>query len=199
MIVFNWKMNPTNLSQAVKLAQVSDKKNVILCPPFVFLSEIKLKKAWLGAQDCFWQNQGAFTGQTSPLMLKKMGCSYVIIGHSERKEKANEVNLKIKAALKANLKPIVCVTSENDARKKIKRNKAIIAYEPLSAIGTNKPLSLEKADKVRVRIKKSFKDSLVLYGGSVNSKNYASYLEKFDGLLVGTMSLKVKEIKKILS
>jgi triosephosphate isomerase (TIM) len=199
MIVFNWKMNPTSLSQALKLAQVSDKKDVVLCPPFIFLSKIKLKKAWLGAQDCFWQNQGAFTGQTSPLMLKKMGCSYVIIGHSERKEKADEVNLKIKAALKVNLKPIVCVTSENDARKKLKRTKAIIAYEPLSAIGTNKPLSLEKADKVRVRIKKSFKNSLVLYGGSVNSKNYASYLEKFDGLLVGTSSLKVKEIKKILS
>ena len=118
----NWKMNPLSLKQAIKLAKTSDKKNVVLCPPFVFLSEVKksIKNAELGAQNSFWENPpiggGAFTGEISPLILKEMGCRYVIIGHSERRKHLREtdemVNKKIKSALVVGLKPILCVGSK---------------------------------------------------------------------------------------
>ncbi len=229
MIVFNWKMNPTSLNQALELAQVSDKKNVVLCPPFVFLSKIKLKKAWLGAQDCFWQNQGAFTGQTSPLMLKKMGCSYVIIGHSERRRLFQEtdqmINQKIKACLLLKMKPIICVGSEKkgqSARKEIEKQleksldkqaqNIVVAYEPVSAISTNKGIipTVQEIKQAQNIIKTKLVDIFgvekarkvkIIYGGSVDSENIKRFTDQtgMDGFLIGAASLKVKEIKKILS
>ena len=198
MKIFNWKMNPSTLKEALELASCSDEKDVVVCAPFVFLSKIKLKKAKLGAQDSFHKEKGAFTGEVSCKMLKNLGVEYVILGHSERKEKDQEVNLKIKACLKNNLKPIVCL----DERLRIERLKgvknAIIAYEPVSSIGTNNPCPIKKALKVRDLIRKKMKDSKILYGGSINSSNYLKYQEVFDGLLIGGASLDKKEIKKIL-
>src|SRR3990167_3418 len=122
LIVANWKMYPLDEDVAVELATKVEQgiKNVegvevALCPPFVYLIEIKkhLAKASLGAQNTFWEQEGAYTGEVSPAMLKRLGCSYVILGHSERKnylgETANMINKKVLQALKAKLRPIVCV------------------------------------------------------------------------------------------
>ena len=89
LLVVNWKMNPLSESEAIQLAKASDKKGVVICPPFVFLESVKnvLKKAELSSQNVFWEDPqaatGAYTGEISASMLKKLGVQYVIIGHSE--------------------------------------------------------------------------------------------------------------------
>jgi triosephosphate isomerase (TIM) len=165
IIILNWKMNPSSLSEAIEIGKFSDKKGVVLCPPFIFLNEIKkkLKNAELGAQDISWINSpidgGAFTGEISALMVKKIGCKYIILGHSERRNKLKEgdkdINKKIKNTLSVGLNPILCVGSDKKDKKsekeiefQLKNNlsgvekqeakKIIIAYEPVWAISTSK-------------------------------------------------------------
>lgn len=122
-IIANWKCNPTKKKEAQQLFEkITDsispreKMEIIFCPPFVWLPELNFankKNFKLGAQDCHWEEKGTFTGAISPLMLKDLGCQYVIIGHSERRAYFHEtdemINKKIKAALKAGLRPILCV------------------------------------------------------------------------------------------
>ncbi len=162
LIVANWKCNPSTLKEAKELFNSVEKgiknvKNVevIICPPFIYLPVLKAK----GAQDCFWEEKGAYTGEVSPKMLKDLGCKYIIIGHSERRKYLNEtdemVNKKIKAVLEAGLKPILCVSSKKRkeaARKEmevqmkkdlvgIKKSEIkniVITYEPIWAISTTK-------------------------------------------------------------
>lgn len=167
LIVANWKMNPQTEAEAIQLAKAEDKKNVVLCPPFVYLSNLKLKtkNSKLGAQDVFFQENGAFTGEISPLMLKSLGAKYVIIGHSERRalgETDEIINRKVKAALSAGLKVIFCVGENLAIRRrgmkavknfikqqlskdlrnignwKLKIENLLVAYEPVWAIGTGK-------------------------------------------------------------
>lgn len=124
IIVGNWKMNPTAVVEAVKIAKILAKnypplKNVmpVICPPAVFLDpvkkELKTKKSiLLGGQDAYMEPEGSFTGAVSAKMLKSVGAAYVILGHSEARYRGdtNEmVNTKIKTAIKAGLTPIVCV------------------------------------------------------------------------------------------
>jgi len=174
LIVANWKCNPPTLKEAKLLFERVEKGlkdikdvEVVICPPFVYLPtlyvhhqvmNIKLNIK-LGAQDCFWEQKGAFTGEVSPTMLKDLGCEYVIIGHSERRKYLNEtdgmVNKKLKAALLVGLKPILCVGSKKRGEKGAKEMKAqleralvgikkselkniIITYEPIWAISTTK-------------------------------------------------------------
>jgi len=171
IIAGNWKMHKT-VAEAVQLAQevreaVADIKNVdvVLCPPFTALAALKDvlsgSNVGLGAQNLYWAEQGAFTGEVSPVMLQEL-CTYVIIGHSERRQYFAEtdegVNKKIKAALAHNLIPIVCVgenLDQNEAGEtasfvggQVKAAFAglsgkeaagvIVAYEPIWAIGTGK-------------------------------------------------------------
>jgi len=168
LIIANWKMNPATLAKAKQLFNsvtkgIKNIKNVeiVICPPFTFLSNIQHLKSniQLGAQDCFWEERGAFTGEVSPKMLKDLGVEYVIVGHSERRKYRNEtnemVNKKLKAALSVGLKPILCVGSKKRREKdnkemKIQLEKAlagikksdfkniIITYEPIWAISTTK-------------------------------------------------------------
>ncbi|PIQ04442.1 MAG: triose-phosphate isomerase, partial [Candidatus Nealsonbacteria bacterium CG18_big_fil_WC_8_21_14_2_50_37_10] len=173
-----------------------------------------------------WEEKGAFTGEVSPKMLKDLGCKYVIIGHSERRryfEETDEmINKKIKAALKVGLRPILCIEKISQIRKhqrSVKMNevhrlkkgikgiikkdlkKIILAYEPVFAIGTGKPCSIEKAKKMRLLILRNLNKNLpVLYGGSVNSQNARDYIEKakFQGLLVGGTSLNAQEFIKLV-
>ncbi len=167
---------------------------VVLCPAFTALSEVAevLNETGigLGAQDSYWQNEGAFTGEVSPLMLKDAGCQYVIIGHSERRQFFGETNLtvnnKIKAALKSGLVPIICVgenlqeRESNNTFKVIENHlkgglvdisaeevlKSVIAYEPVWAIGTGKTATPDQAQEVH----KFMRDLLrKLYGEEVAS------------------------------
>ncbi|MFH1462220.1 MAG: triose-phosphate isomerase [bacterium] len=215
LVVANWKMNPQTLTEAKQLFDSVKKETkavknveVIICPPFLYIPEIQdtKYKIQVGSQDCFWEQIGAFTGEISPLMLKELGCRYVILGHSERRKNLKEtdemVNKKIRAVLEAGLKPILCIKNLSQLKKSLKgiSEKVIIAYEPVFAIGTGKPCSIEKAKKMR---KAMAEQDVVLYGGSVNSQNVRDYLKKagFQGLLIGGASLKPKEftatIKKI--
>ena len=235
LIVANWKCNPTTLKEAKLLFNsvkngVKNIKNVevVICPPFIYLSNIQHLKSDIqfGAQDCFWEQNGAFTGEISPSMLKDLGVDYVIIGHSERRkyqqEKDSMIYKKIEAALKRGLKPILCIDKISQIRehqRSVKMNevhrlkkgikgiikkdfkKIILAYEPLFAIGTGKPCSIDKAKKMRIAIKKKLNKNIpILYGGSINSQNARDYVKKagFQGLLVGGASLNAQEFIKIV-
>ncbi|MBU5437884.1 triose-phosphate isomerase [Tissierella sp. MSJ-40] len=179
IIAGNWKMNNT-ISQSLQLVEeiksydLNERVEVVLCVPFTNLQEVKKSiegtSIKLGAQNMHWEESGAYTGEISPLMLKELGVTYVIIGHSERRQYFNEtdetVNKKIKAALNHELKPIVCVGEtleerEANIEKDIVRKQVlkafddiegkeikdiVIAYEPIWAIGTGKTASSEDAN-----------------------------------------------------
>ena len=221
LIIANWKMNPQSLAKARYLLSAIKKEirdiksaEIVICPPFVYLSNLEISKYQniaLGSQNCFWEQKGAFTGEISAAMLKNLGCQYVIVGHSERRRLFHEtnetINKKIKAALKAKLKPILCVGEISQINRCIKGiskkdiKKIIFAYEPIFAIGTGKPCDIKKAKKINFLVRKILnKDIKILYGGSVNSKNAGQYIKEagFDGLLVGGASLKPIEFIKIV-
>ena len=155
---------------------------IVVCPPFTSLNEVnKLIKGSnidLGAQNMYFEEKGAFTGEISPLMLKDAGCEYVILGHSERRQCFNEtnelINKKIKAALKNKLKPILCIGETLEQREKNETMKTIenqlinclnninekgmknisVAYEPVWAIGTGKNATPQQAEEVHKFIRK---------------------------------------------
>ena len=183
--------------------------DIIVAPPFTSLAaaadEIGDTNIQLAAQDIFWEEKGAFTGEISPLMLLDAGCKHVIIGHSERRQYFSEedviVNRKIKAAKKAGLGVIFCVgesLEEREAGKTfdvIKREvemglaeidpeNLVVAYEPIWAIGTGKTASNEQAQEVHAYIRKILgnlygnkaEDIRILYGGSVTPDNVDSLM-----------------------
>ena len=231
-IVFNWKCHPESLSQADRLlAYIRNKEflkefEAFVCPPFVFLeklSEEPLIKTC--AQDCFWQ-EGPFTGEVSPLMLKSVKCDYVILGHSERKrlfgEDEKTSNRKLKAVLAAKLTPLLFFGEEEKlaiegARQEILRQlrislsgvdkkalpKILFVYEPAYAISTQggQVLTLKEIEeKIGFSRKTLGEKAVVLYGGSVDESNIKEYLGKtsIDGVVIGQASLDPKRIKKIV-
>ncbi len=224
LIIANWKCNPTTLKEAKTLFNLVKKRTrdvrnaeVVICPPFIYISELKTgaSKLKLGGQDCFWEEKGAYTGETSPKMLKDLGTGFVIVGHSERRKYQKEtdeiINKKIKVALGEGLKTVLCIDRISQIKKglggisgkirQLAEKNLILAYEPLFAIGTGKPCSPEKAKKMRLQIKKNLKGrNPILYGGSVNSQNAEDYIEEagFQGLLVGGASLNPKEFVRLV-
>lgn len=205
IIAGNWKMNNT-VAEAVKLVDelkplVKDAKcDVVVCPTFVCLDAV-LKTAQgsnikVGAQNMYFEEKGAFTGEVSPDMLKSMGVEYVIIGHSERRQYFAEtdetVNKKLKAAYAHGLVPILCVgesLSEREADiteevigKQVKLDlagldksqveKLVIAYEPIWAIGTGKTATSDQANDVIAFIRKVVSG---LYGEEIGSKVRIQY------------------------
>ena len=210
LIVANWKMNPVSLAEAKRLFNLEKKGTrnlkrveVVICPPFVYLPVLRAN----GALDCFWEEKGAYTGEVSPKMLKDLGVKYVILGHSERRKYLGEtdemVNKKVKAVLAGRMKPILCIDKLSQIKKGLKGvplERVILAFEPLSAIGTGKPYSVAKAKGIRRLIRKKLRRAPVLYGGSVNAQNAKSYVEEagFQGLLVGGASLKPGEVVGIV-
>ncbi len=159
-------MNPETPAEAIELAKQSDIEGLIIAPPFLFIEDVKenIKKAELGAQDLFWEEKGAFTGEVSAKELKALGVKYAIIGHSERRKNLGETDeiiaKKIKAAVEVGITPILCVGESADERsngeterviareleiglslypKPYTLNPIIIAYEPIWAIGTGSP------------------------------------------------------------
>src|ERR1700722_11558364 len=113
LIIANWKLNPSTLKDAQKLAasiSVKAKNKVVLCPPPIYLSSIQYPN--IGSQDCFWQEKGAFTGQVSPLQLKDFKIKYSLVGHSERRavgETDVMINLKLRTLLEHKIIPVLCV------------------------------------------------------------------------------------------
>jgi len=226
LIVANWKCNPTTLAEAKRLfnsvkKELKNIKNVeiVICPPFVYLPVLGASASAKGygglasgSQDCFWEQSGAYTGEISPRMLKDLGCQYVITGHSERRKYQNEtdliINRKIKAALKEGLKVILCIEMISQIRKDLRGisekdfKNLILAFEPVSAIGTGRPYSVELAKRVNSSIQRIFEKNIpiILYGGSVDSGNAKNYIKEagFQGLLVGGASLDSKEFVGII-
>ncbi len=200
IIAGNWKMYKT-INEAIELANGlkrqlfeldSEDIDIVLCPPYTALSSvaevIAESNLQLGAQDAYWQDEGAFTGEVSCKMLKDAGAAYIIIGHSERRQffhETNEtVNKKVKAVLAAGLTPIMCVGEMLAEREKgltfkvledhvrgglkdisgLDAVKVVIAYEPVWAIGTGKTATPEQAQEAH----KYIRDLLVqLYQGEV--------------------------------
>lgn len=223
LIIANWKLNPASLKDAQKLAtsiSIKAKNTVVLCPPTIYLSQIQYPR--LGAQDCFWHEKGAFTGQTSPLQLKDLKIKYCIIGHSEKRatgESDEMVNAKVKTLLHHKITPILCVgfgtTVEQDDLEVVDVLKAqleidlsgvdskkiIVAYEPVWAIGTGHNATPEHAEKMSIFIKNKYQIPRVLYGGSVNLHNAKSFLKETNvgGLLVGGASLNAEHFNEIIN
>jgi triosephosphate isomerase len=234
LIVGNWKMNGLQadgrervekLSQAVKAAN-SSAFNMVLCPPATLVTTVAwfLKDSTIkwGGQDCHAQVSGAFTGDVSAAMLKDMGCGYVIVGHSERrqyhKETSQEVLAKAKAAHAAGLVAIICIGETDAERTAGKANdvvstqlaesvpdtatpeNTVIAYEPVWAIGTGKVASNDDILQIHALIRaKSKIKAAILYGGSVKGSNAKEilHLANVDGVLVGGASLKADEFMLI--
>lgn len=235
LLAGNWKMNKTvDESLAFlqesreRLAEVRDVEKV-LCVPFVAIPSlapaVRGTGIKLGAQNMHWEESGAFTGEISPTMLAGMA-HMVIIGHSERRQYFAEtdetVNLKIKAALKHGITPIVCVgesLQQNQAGETESfvggqvraafagisaedAARAVVAYEPIWAIGTGLAATSDDADRIigqvcRASLMGLYGDETaqavrILYGGSMNTKNVEELMSKpeIDGGLVGGASLK---------
>ena len=122
-IILNWKCFPADLKEAKFLLneicrkEFSEKFEVVVCPPFVYLEKIGRQGIKTGAQNCFWEKEGPFTGEISPLMLKNLGCCFVLLGHSERKRLFGEseriVNRKLRAALVFGLNVLLFFGEEN--------------------------------------------------------------------------------------
>jgi len=218
MIAGNWKMN-TTISEAVELVnkilrELDEIDNVdkVLCPPFISLAAvgglIKGSSIKLGAQNLYFEEKGAYTGEISPLMLTEL-CEFVIMGHSERRQYFNEtdeiINKKVQAALKVGLKPILCIEErleENEAgltaevvTRQLRSalvgiddlSKMIIAYEPIWAIGTGRAATGEQANQtislIRRTISKLYgervaQDLRLLYGGSVTADNATEFMQQ---------------------
>ncbi|MFA5255915.1 MAG: triose-phosphate isomerase [Candidatus Omnitrophota bacterium] len=187
IIAGNWKMNKDisgsiDLVNSIKRSLYDvEEVEIVVCPPFTSLSDVNEitmdTNIKLGAQDCYWEKEGAFTGEISVGMLKSAGCKYCIIGHSERRQffgETNEtVNKKLKVLLKEDIRPIVCVGEKLEDRKSgktfdvIKDHvmnslaglskedilKTVIAYEPVWAIGTGVNATKEQAEEAHKYIR----------------------------------------------
>ncbi|MGH7197652.1 MAG: triose-phosphate isomerase [Candidatus Omnitrophota bacterium] len=188
LIAGNWKLNKT-IKEAIELVTLLKRKigdlqqvDVVVCPVYTALSEVadvlEGSGIGLGAQDLYWEEKGAFTGEVSASLIKDAGAAFVVIGHSERRQFFHEtdetVNRKTKAALKAGLTPIVCVgetLKEREANKTIQvlgtqfkgsfssfsaeeMEKIVIAYEPVWAIGTGKVATPQQAEEAHAYLRK---------------------------------------------
>jgi len=220
LIAGNWKMHKT-LAEARALAREvlqglagGLKVEVVLSPPFTALAavaqELENSPVRLAGQDTFWELEGAYTGAISPRMLKDVGCRYVIVGHSERRQHFGDtnrtVNLKLKAALAGGLVPIFCLGETLPQRQSAQtlevvaeqlreglagladepKADLVVAYEPVWAIGTGQTATPQQAQEVHSFIRGLLPEILgtadirILYGGSVTPDNAASLMAEPD-------------------
>ena len=241
LVAGNWKMhgsraeNASLVSGLLDLLQPDKRAEILLCPPFPYLMEtgrlLKDSGVALGAQSVCAESQGAFTGEVSAAMLKDVGCRYVLVGHSERRQLFGErdalVARKFVAAQGQALVPVLCVGETLEEREGgqttsvVSRQleavlavtgvqalaRAVIAYEPVWAIGTGRTASPEQAQEVHamIRAKVAERDGTIggsvriLYGGSVKASNAQELfaMPDIDGGLVGGASLKADEFARI--
>jgi triosephosphate isomerase len=243
----NWKMHYTHLDAIQVVQKLSyrledrDYKEceIVVCPPFTALRSVQTVleadriPILLGAQNVYWKDQGAFTGEVSPPMLSKLNVSYVIIGHSERRqlfgETDEDVNQKLKAVLKHEMTPIVCVGETLEEREAGRTDErvdsqvraafagvryagaalAVVAYEPIWAIGTGRNATPEDANATIAVIRGALRDVFnaetagsirILYGGSVKPGNIADLMAmpEIDGALVGGASLEPDDFARVV-
>lgn len=242
-IAGNWKMNK-NIDEAEKLVRALKEKvksvdnvEIGVCPTSLCLAKVKEilidSNIKTGAQNIYWEDSGAFTGEISAKMLADMGVEYTIVGHSERRqyfdENDQDVNRKVKSAFENGIKPIICVGETLSERKaeetedKVKFQvraalagltdeqveQAVIAYEPIWAIGTGETASAEEANRVigviRESIRRDFSEAAdkirIQYGGSVKPHNVEEIMaqEEIDGALVGGASLSADSFAEIIT
>ncbi len=232
LIAANWKMNLTE-EEAVSWCQkfVSALPSralqyVLIAPPFTILKtvleSVVSTPIVVAAQNCHWEEKGAFTGEISPNHLKDIKICWSIIGHSERrhifKEDQEIVNKRLKGAVQKKLKVIYCIGEKLEERKENKTLEIIknqlkifeelkdfyknitIAYEPVWAIGTGVVAEKEQIEEVHKEIKKIYPEIPVLYGGSVNEENIEEIMKikEVDGALVGGASLNPEKFSKIV-
>ncbi len=218
IIIANWKMNPSSSEEALRLVKnmlaqrLPKNVELVIAPPFIYLDMIKKilgKEIKLGAQNLSFAERGAYTGEVSGLMLKNIGCEYVIVGHSERRYKIGEtdqmINLKLKAAFKSGLIPVLAVGEKEQNEDIVKVlnqqlkgalegleqpeiGRLIIAYEPVWAISSNSGAIADNPDHalssvllIRKIIGNLYTpdwaaDLPVLYGGSVTGSNAADFI-----------------------
>ncbi|HUY69777.1 MAG TPA: triose-phosphate isomerase [Candidatus Tyrphobacter sp.] len=211
LVIANWKCNPAALDESAELARSIEKAtanlnsesvSVVIAPPFPFLETVgkEINRVGLGAQNLFWEDGGAYTGETSASQLKSLGVSYVLIGHSERRrflsETDDSINRKVLLASRAGLGIVLCVgeslKTRNGGLQEVKifienqlkldlaglpiGQKLVIAYEPIWAIGTGRSDKPEDTAEVAKYVKEiisvmGFPDARILYGGSVKPEN----------------------------
>ena len=242
LICGNWKLHKT-IAESIELATAVKNAvgplrdvEVAVAPVFTALHAVAKRlegsAVALAAQNCFWEDHGAFTGEVSAKLLKDVGCKYVIIGHSERRQHFGETdaatNLKVRAALRNGLDPILCVgetLEERDAgeafhvvARQLDGGLAelgakdgahlVIAYEPVWAIGTGRTATPQQAQEmhafIRGKLAEHFNEIAqeirIQYGGSVKPDNAALLMDQadIDGALVGGASLKADDFLKIV-
>ncbi|CAN5788104.1 triose-phosphate isomerase [soil metagenome] len=247
IVAGNWKMNK-NYQDGLALVSEIDNMltdevggggvEVVVAPPYPYLQSVgKLLQAnpmlHLAAQNCHHKDSGAFTGEVSAAMLQSVGCTYVILGHSERRQYFREDNQlleqKVKAAINQGLIPIFCCGESLEEREQANHFKviaeqlkeglfhlsnedfaqAVIAYEPVWAIGTGKTASSEQAQEVHAYIREQIArhydaeaavNTTILYGGSCNPGNARELFSQpdVDGGLIGGASLKARDFVDIV-
>ena len=242
IIAGNWKMNMTP-SEAVKLVEtlkplvVNDEVDVVFCVPAIDIIPVveaaKGTNIQVGAENMYFEEKGAYTGEISPAMLVDAGVKYVVLGHSERREyfgETNEdINKKMHKAFEHGLTPIMCCGESLEQREQgvtmdfirqqvkvgflglaaEQAKEAVIAYEPIWAIGTGKSATKEDAqnccaivrDQVRVMYGDEAAENVrVQYGGSVKPNNIVEYMAcpDIDGALIGGASLKADSFIEII-
>lgn len=235
VIAGNWKMFKTQAESLEflqgfirSLDQMPEEREVILCAPFTALPSLSKNLhgsiVYLGAQNVHWEENGAYTGEIAASMLTEIGVRYVIIGHSERRQYFGEtdetVNLRLKAAQRFGLKPILCVgetkqqrdTGETEAvissqlekdLVDVAQENLVIAYEPIWAIGTGDTCEVNEANRVigLIRSQLSNPNVSIQYGGSVKPNNIDEIMAQpeIDGVLVGGASLEPESFARIVN
>jgi triosephosphate isomerase len=235
VIAGNWKMYKTRAESLEFLqgfmsclTETPEEREVVLCVPFTSLAVLSKNlhgsRIRLGAQNVHWQESGAFTGEISGPMLSELGVRYVIVGHSERRQYFGEtdetVNLRLKAAQKYDLIPILCVgetKQQRDAEETeahifsqlekdlvgVDQQALVIAYEPIWAIGTGDTCEAKEANRVigLIRSKLTNPDVPIQYGGSVKPENIDEVMAmpEIDGVLVGGASLEARSFSRIVN
>lgn len=210
------------------IEDAAESREVVLCVPFTDLSGMSQQlhggRVRLGAQNVHWEASGAYTGEISAAMLTEIGIHYVVIGHSERRQYFGETdetaNLRVLAAQKAGLIPILCVgesKAQRDAGEteqvivdqvkkglvNVDQSNLVIAYEPIWAIGTGDTCAATEANRVIGLIREQLTNSQVTiqYGGSVNANNVDEIMAQpeIDGALVGGASLEPQSFARIVN
>jgi triosephosphate isomerase (TIM) len=235
IIAGNWKMYKTQ-AEALEFLQgflnqvteTPDDREVVLCVPFTTLGTLSRNlhgsRIQMGAQNVHWEAEGAYTGEISPPMLTELNVRYVIVGHSERRQYFGEtdatVNLRLKAAQKYGLIPILCVGETKQQRDAgqaesiiaaqldkdlvdVDQHKLVIAYEPIWAIGTGDTCESMEANRIigMIRSKLTNPNVSIQYGGSVKPGNVDEIMAQpeIDGALVGGASLEPKDFSRIVN